>query len=91
MLFVAIPLPLTGVWTGCAIASILKMKFKNAFFAIVLGNLVASGIMTILCLFFNETVINYIITAIALIALSAIFFLIFKAVMSKTDKIYEKI
>ena len=91
MLFVAIPLPLTGVWTGCAIASILKMRFKTAFCAVSIGGIIASGIMTMLCSLFSETVINYIITAIALIALATIFFLIFKAVMSKNEQFKEKI
>ena len=41
-IFVAIPLPGTGVWSGSLIASLLDMRFKYAFPAIVLGNLVAS-------------------------------------------------
>lgn len=28
--FVAIPLPLTGVWTGCAVASIIGLKYHKA-------------------------------------------------------------
>jgi uncharacterized membrane protein len=41
-IFVAIPLPGTGVWTGSLIASLLNMRIKYAFIAIVLGNLLAS-------------------------------------------------
>lgn len=40
-IFVAIPLPGTGVWTGSLIASLLDMRFKWAFPAIFVGNLVA--------------------------------------------------
>ncbi|GAB1476007.1 small multi-drug export protein [Bacillota bacterium] len=40
-IFVAIPLPGTGVWTGSLIASMLDMRFKWAFPAIVMGNLIA--------------------------------------------------
>ncbi|MBQ9734942.1 MAG: small multi-drug export protein, partial [Clostridia bacterium] len=40
-IFVAIPLPMTGVWTGTAIAAFLDLKFKDAVLPIVLGNLVA--------------------------------------------------
>lgn len=40
-IFVAIPLPMTGVWTGTAIAVFLGMKFKQAVLPIALGNLVA--------------------------------------------------
>ncbi len=40
-IFVAIPLPTTGVWTGSMIASFFKLKFSHAFIIIALGNLVA--------------------------------------------------
>lgn len=39
--FVAIPLPGTGVWTGSLIASLLDMRFKWVFPAILFGNLIA--------------------------------------------------
>lgn len=40
-IFVAIPLPGTGVWTGSLIASLLDIRFKWAFPAICIGNFVA--------------------------------------------------
>lgn len=43
--FVAIPLPGTGVWTGSLVASLLDIRFKYAFPAIVLGSVCATGIM----------------------------------------------
>lgn len=45
VLFVGIPLPGTGAWTGSLIASLLGVKFKKAFPAILLGLLVATAIM----------------------------------------------
>lgn len=45
-LFVAIPLPVTGAWTGSIVAFLLGMKFKRAFPAIVLGVLIAGIIVT---------------------------------------------
>lgn len=39
--FVAIPLPMTGVWTGTAIAVFLGMEFKDAVLPVAAGNLVA--------------------------------------------------
>lgn len=47
-IFVAIPLPGTGVWTGSLIASLLDMRFKLAYPAIVIGNLIASILIMIL-------------------------------------------
>ncbi len=48
MLFVGIPLPGTGAWTGALIASMLDMKFKKAFPAIVAGICIATVIMTVI-------------------------------------------
>lgn len=45
MTFVAIPLPLTGVWTGSAIAVFLQMGFSKSFTAVSIGALIASFIM----------------------------------------------
>jgi uncharacterized membrane protein len=46
MLFVAIPLPMTGAWSGCVAAYLLGIKFRYAFPAIVLGVGVAGVIVT---------------------------------------------
>ena len=48
ILFVGIPLPGTGAWTGCLIASVLEMDKKKSFIAAVLGVIIASIIMMIL-------------------------------------------
>ena len=48
MLFVGIPLPGTGAWTGSLIASLLNIKFKKAFPAVVLGLFMATTIMCII-------------------------------------------
>lgn len=47
VLFVGIPLPGTGAWTGALIASLLGIRFRKAFPAIILGILLATCIMTI--------------------------------------------
>ena len=44
-LFVAIPLPGTGVWTGALVATLLNIRFKYAFPAICLGSVAATLIM----------------------------------------------
>ena len=45
MLFVGIPLPGTGAWTGTLAASILDMEFKPTVTAVMLGVLLAGIIM----------------------------------------------
>lgn len=84
-LFVAIPLPLTGVWTGCAVAGILKLKYWKALTAVAAGNLVASLIILLLCRFF-EPYINYIIMALGIIAAVVIVLLIIKIILHKSPK-----
>jgi uncharacterized membrane protein len=44
-LFVGIPLPGTGAWTGCMIASVLHMDRRQAFKSVMIGILIASVIM----------------------------------------------
>lgn len=58
MIFVAIPLPGTGVWTGCLAASAMEMSLKRGLLSCFLGSAIAGVIVTILC----ETglmVVNY--------------------------------
>lgn len=46
MIFVAIPLPGTGAWTGAGIGALLEMRFRDAFLAVSLGVLGAAVIVT---------------------------------------------
>lgn len=48
VLFVGIPLPGTGAWTGSLIASLLGVRFKKAFPAVLLGIVMATVIMSVL-------------------------------------------
>ena len=45
LIFVAIPLPGTGVWSGSLAAALLDMRFKWAFPAILVGNIIAAAII----------------------------------------------
>jgi len=48
-LFVGIPLPGTGAWTGTLAASILDMGFKKSVLAVITGVAIASLIIGLLC------------------------------------------
>ena len=50
VLFVAIPLPVTGAWTGSIAAFLLGLKFRDAFLPICLGVFLAGVIVTTLCI-----------------------------------------
>lgn len=45
-LFVAVPLPGTGAWTGALVAALLQIRFGRAMLAIFLGVLVSAALMT---------------------------------------------
>ena len=56
LLFVAIPLPGTGGWTGALLASLLHLDRKKSFGVICVGVFIAGLIITILSLGFNVAV-----------------------------------
>ena len=46
-LFVAIPLPATGAWTGSLVAATIEMKFWKALLSAFIGVLIAGCVMTL--------------------------------------------
>lgn len=50
LIFVAIPLPGTGAWTGALLAYLMALDFKRSIIFISLGVLIAGIIVTSLCL-----------------------------------------
>ncbi|OYT41014.1 MAG: ligand-binding protein SH3 [Desulfurococcales archaeon ex4484_58] len=45
ILYVAVPLPLTGVWTGSLIAYLMDLDKKRSIIAVFIGNLIACTII----------------------------------------------
>ena len=45
ILFVAIPLPITGAWTGCVAATLFKIRFRYALLAVTAGIIIAGFIV----------------------------------------------
>ncbi len=50
ILFVAIPLPTTGIWTGSAIAAFLGLDFKKSLLCNFIGATISAVIITTICL-----------------------------------------
>lgn len=48
-LFVAIPLPATGAWTGSLVAAVIDLKFWKAVLSALIGVMIAGVIMTLIC------------------------------------------
>ena len=47
--FIAIPLPVTGAWTGSLVAATIHMKFWRAMLSALLGVMIAGVIVTLIC------------------------------------------
>ena len=54
ILFVAIPLPFTGAWTGALIAYLFDLDFKKSLITIFIGVLIAAFIMIVVTLTFGN-------------------------------------
>ena len=66
--FVAVPLPLTGVWTGTCVAVAIGLNFWQTCVSAILGNIVAGLIIMFVCSIFPEitTILSIIFLAIVL-------------------------
>jgi uncharacterized membrane protein len=51
ILFIAIPLPMTGLWTGSAIAAFLGFDIKKSLVCALLGGLISATVITAICVF----------------------------------------
>ena len=51
-IFVAVPLPLTGVWTGTCIAMFIGLDYISACLSVISGNIIAGLIITLILQFF---------------------------------------
>ena len=47
-LFVAVPLPVTGAWTGSLVSAVINMKFWKALLSALIGIMIAGVIMTVI-------------------------------------------
>lgn len=71
--FVAIPLPLTGAWSGSIIAGLSDLGIWQSFVAIAAGSFVACSIILLVSLFFAGAELVLIGIGLSLVAIAAIF------------------
>lgn len=50
-LFVGVPLPFTGAWTGSGVGAFMDFKLWKAALAVFIGNFIAACILTLLTAF----------------------------------------
>ena len=80
--FVAIPLPLTGVWMGVCIAVMLELNFWETLLSVQLGNLIAGIIISTLCVLFPSFTHWLIYIFIILVVV----FVLFEIIKNKINK-----
>lgn len=89
-IFVAIPLPMTGVWTGTAVAVFLDLDFKDAVLPITVGNFIAGLIISILAevciLLWDIAVLDYILYGLFALAVILLIVVIIKVLLQKPKK-----
>lgn len=81
-LFVAIPLPLTGVWTGTCLALFIGLNKKQTMLTVLLGNLVAGLLMTLVTLVFNENTM-VVVYGFLILAMAFVLFEVVKLLINK--------
>ncbi len=94
-IFVAIPLPMTGVWTGTAVAVFLNLKFKDAILPVFIGNFVAGAIISvlaeiILALSASLVVLDYVLYGLLALAAVLLVIVIVKILRKKKITAEEK-
>lgn len=95
LVFIAIPLPVTGVWTGTAIAVFLGLKFTKVIIPATIGNLIA-GILILLLSLGCKLIgipLDYVLNTLFILAVILLVFLIVKVMRVKTkdsDKTLNK-
>jgi uncharacterized membrane protein len=70
VVFVGVPLPLTGVYTGTALAVVLGLRFADILFSVITGNLIAGSVITILSMFNENTANIILITFVSIVVLT---------------------
>lgn len=87
--FVAVPLPLTGVWTGSLIAGLSNLNLKYAFITISIGTLISTSAITLLCALFENS-ISYILIISLIIIIAFLFVDLFISIIRKYKKSSKK-
>lgn len=87
MTFVAIPLPLTGVWTGSAVSVFLEMGFLKSFSAVAVGSLISACIISLLSQTLGEGALFIFYGFVVVLFLLLIFYLIKLLLVSHNKKV----
>ena len=78
MLFVAVPAPMTGIWTGSAVASFTNLNLVQSFSAIVVGNLIGCVLILLVCTIFEDSIMFLLLASVIVVAISIVIYFLSK-------------
>ena len=76
-LFVAVPLPLTGVYSGSLIAGLSNLKIYQAFIAIAIGEFISCLAITLLCVLFENSTLLILLASLIILVIFIVFDIVF--------------
>lgn len=88
-LFVAVPLPLTGVWTGTCVGVVIGLNFWQNVLSVVLGNVVAGLIIVFVCSVFPQFTTILFLIFLGIILILIVIMIIKFIISSKKKKAIE--
>lgn len=87
--FVAVPLPMTGIYTGSLIAGLSNLKFWQGFVSIAAGEFVSCLVVLLICLLFENSAFYFLLAAIiicAIVLVYEVFFNLFIKYKTRSGK-----
>ena len=85
MLFVAVPLPLTGMWTGTCVGVVIGLKFWQIMLTVITGNIIAALIIYFVLAIF-PALTTILALAFLIIAIIIVAYLLYKVFTHKEKK-----
>ncbi len=84
-LFVAIPAPMTGIWSGAAVSCFTELSFFKSFSAVAVGNLIGCMLILLVCTVLKQYVFILLIASCIAVVVTIISVLLSK-IKNKTKK-----
>ncbi len=88
-LFVAFPVPLTGVWTGTCLAVLMGLNFWQTCLSVIVGNAVCGLIVAFICMLFPSATNIILIVFLGLILVALIVKIIMHILKKKGEKEHD--
>lgn len=87
-MFVAVPVPFTGAYTGSTIAVFLGLNPVKSLIAVMAGNVISAGLIALLSIYFKQH-LDIIIAILAIVVLFAFLVYVYNLVFKKRIKVFS--